>query len=375
MKNSTLSVFALIGFVATFSYQSNASEISDALATIKNIQGEGLGNESASQAWSVLSKAELSDLPEIIKGLDDASPLAANYLRLATDSIVGQQGTRSELPKETLTQLVMDLDHSSQARELAFEIISVSDSDYSQNMVGLFINDPSLSLRRLAVARKKAEADILLSVSQKDAALSIYQEVLQSARDIDQIESIITELNSLGKKVTVTDTFGFLMDWQIVGPFHNIDRAGFGEIFPPEKNLGIKKSFNGKSGEIKWKSYQSRDTYGKVDINQAVGPVKEVTAYAYREFFSDKDQPAQIRLGCKNAWKIWFNGEYVFGRDEYHRGSRIDQYSFPINLKKGANKILLKVCQNEQTESWTKEWEFQFRICDASGKSIPESKH
>jgi len=39
-------------------------------------------------------------------------------------------------------------------------------------------------------------------------------------------------------------------------------------------------------------------------------------------------------------------------------------------LKMGANTILLKVCQNEDVQDWTREWEFQLRVCDATGTAI-----
>ena len=107
-----------------------------------------------------------------------------------------------------------------------------------------------------------------------------------------------------------------------------------------------------------------------VDINKAYGDLKGVTAYAYTEFSSDSARPAELRLGCKNGWKIWWNGQFVFGRDEYHRGMQIDQYRFPIQLQPGRNTVLVKVCQNEQVEDWTREWQFQLRICDGAGTAI-----
>ena len=107
-----------------------------------------------------------------------------------------------------------------------------------------------------------------------------------------------------------------------------------------------------------------------VDFNEPYGALKEVTGYAQTEFISASDRPAELRLGCKNAWKIWLNGELVFGRDEYHRGMRIDQYKLPVQLRKGANTILVKACQNEQKEEWTVQWQFQLRVCDATGTAI-----
>jgi len=49
---------------------------------------------------------------------------------------------------------------------------------------------------------------------------------------------------------------------------------------------------------------------------------------------------------------------------------RIDQYRVPIRLTKGANRFLVKLCQDGQTQDWTKEWQFQFRVCDAAGTAI-----
>ena len=54
----------------------------------------------------------------------------------------------------------------------------------------------------------------------------------------------------------------------------------------------------------------------------------------------------------------------------YHSGNMLDQYVAPCELRQGTNQILLKICQNEQEESWAQEWEFQFRLTDPSGKGL-----
>ena len=111
-----------------------------------------------------------------------------------------------------------------------------------------------------------------------------------------------------------------------------------------------------------------------VDFNKPFTMLKEVTGYAYAEFDSAEERDAQVRLGCKNGWKVWVNGELLFARDEYHRGAKLDQYKLPVRLKKGKNTVLVKCCQNEQTETWTVEWQFQLRICDATGTAILAKK-
>ncbi len=87
-------------------------------------------------------------------------------------------------------------------------------------------------------------------------------------------------------------------------------------------------------------------------------------------FWSETSRPVEIRLGCKNGWKVWLNGQFIFGRDEYHRAAEMDQYRLPVQLTAGRNTLRVKCCQNEQTEDWTKEWEFQLRVTDAEGTPV-----
>jgi hypothetical protein len=50
--------------------------------------------------------------------------------------------------------------------------------------------------------------------------------------------------------------------------------------------------------------------------------------------------------------------------------SLMDQYKAHARLKPGVNTILLKICQNEQTEDWAQEWNFQIRVCDPFGNAV-----
>ena len=71
-----------------------------------------------------------------------------------------------------------------------------------------------------------------------------------------------------------------------------------------------------------------------------------------------------------SAWKLWLNGEPLFAHHEYHHGTEIDHYRVRSKMRRGKNTVLVKVCQNEQTESYAVPWSFQIRVCDASGTAI-----
>jgi len=94
-------------------------------------------------------------------------------------------------------------------------------------------------------------------------------------------------------------------------------------------------------------------------------------AYAFTVVESLKDLPVEIRFGCINAIKVFLNGKELFANEEYHHGERFDQYLAKSMLKAGKNELLVKICQNNQSEQWAQNWQFQLRLCDPTGGSLP----
>jgi hypothetical protein len=164
--------------------------------------------------------------------------------------------------------------------------------------------------------------------------------------------------------------FGFLTDWKIIGPFDNTGNKGFETIYPPEQKIDLTSEHDGKTGKVRWSDYTTSHKYGMVDLNRPYGKLKEVLAYATMDFYSDRAQAVELRLGGKNSWKVWLNGQLLFARDEYHTSAEIDQYPMPAQLQPGRNTILVKVCQNGEVQEWTEEWEFQLRVTDGLGTPI-----
>ena len=345
-----------------------AADLTTSIKTIRAVGSEGQGNAAAAKAWQTLSKAEASALPQILTAMDGANPLAANWLRAAVDTIAARE---KKLPINALQKFLADQSHTPRARRLAFELIRAADAKLAAKLIPGMINDPSVELRREAVAQVLDAGKI---ANQPAIAVKEYRKALDAARDIDQIKAATKALRDLKQEVDLPRHFGFLMHWNVIGPFDNSERAGFAKVFPPETNVDLEAMYDGKACKVKWSSFVTADEYGMVDINKAYpGPgdgLKEVTAYAYTEYHAAAAGPVQLRLGCKNAWKIWLNGKLVFGRDEYHRGMRIDQYQLDVNLAKGRNTLLIKLCQNEQMQDWTKQWQFQLRVCDPTGTAI-----
>jgi hypothetical protein len=344
-----------------------AADLSSAVAVVRAVGAEGQGNAAAAAAWRTLSGVGPAELPQLLAAMDGANDYAANWLRSAVEVVAQRAGAGGPpLPLAALREFLGDTRHHPRARRLAFELVRSADPTAARELLPRFRDDPSVELRRDAVQA------LVEGVAKAEAGIAVprLREALAAARDVDQIESIAKRLGELGDKVDLQATFGWVTQWQLVAPFDNVGGAGFERAYPPELKLELTGELPGKTGPVTWRTYQTTNEYGLVNFNQPFGPLKGAAGYAVAEFRSERAQPAEIRLGSKNGWKVWFNGQYQFGRDEYHRGVEIDQYRIPVQLRAGTNQILVKLCQNEQTEDWASEWEFQLRVTDALGTPI-----
>jgi len=352
-----------------------ASTLAEPIRIIRAIGPEGRGNAEAAAAWQKLAAADANALPQILSAMDGANELALNWLRAAVDSVAARElAAGRKLPLAALEKFVRDTKQHPRARRLAYELTARDDPARAQRLIAGLRDDPSTELRRDAVQRLLDEAAALTKAGKSNDAIPKYQTAIKSARDVDQVEGIAKELSKLGSPVNLPSVFGWVLDWKVIGPFDNKGRVGFDKVFPPEQAIDLNAEYDGVNGKVRWQDYKSTNDFGKVDLNKPCGALKEVTGYAYTEFHSDKARLVELRLGGKNSWKVWLNGKLLFGRDEYHRGAEIDQYRMPAELKPGKNAILVKVCQNEQKEEWTVEWEFQLRITDALGTPIASAK-
>ena len=345
--------------------------VEDSVKALAATGREGAGNEAAAAAWKAVVSEGPRALPALLVATGTRGVVVDNWLRLAADAITDAAlHAKQPLPLAEVEAFLKDTKNAAPARQLAFDLIAKADAALADKIEPGLVNDPVQELRRGAVAR------LITAAKSKagDDAKFAYLHALDAVRDEDQTNEIAGALKKLGVTVDLPKHFGFLMKWNVIGPFDNTDRKGFDTVFPPEREVKPDTEYNGKTGKVKWKTVESKDERGKFDFNKPFGSLKGVTGYAVTTFDSATEREAELRLGCKNGWKVWLNGELLFGRDEYHRGAQMDQYKMKCRLKKGANTILVKCCQDEQKEEWTVEWEFQLRVCDSTGTAIPADK-
>ena len=348
-----------------------ASDLEPALTALQAVGPRGAGHAQAVAALRQVSQASVAELPRILAAMDDAGPLADNWLRGAAES-VADRAIRSGagLPAKRLERFMLDTHHDPDARRLAYELLARIDDTAGERLIPGMLHDPGVDFRRDAVDRLLSQGERFSAANDRAAAKQIYLKAISGAVDDDQVKTLARRLARLGHTVNLPRHFGFLMQWELIGPFDNTDRRGFAEVFPPETKLDFGASYAGKAGAVHWVDFTTRSDDGKVDLNKTLGKANGVTAYAAAKFVAHQPGAVEVRLGTPNAHKLWLNGKLISAREAYHAGTSMDQYTGRGRLKAGTNWIVLKICQNEQTESWAQAWEFQLRVCDSTGAAI-----
>ncbi len=346
-------------------------DFAEPLRVINSVSREGQGNAEAFVAMQTLVFADAKSIPIILAAMASSNEVALNWLRAAVETIAQRHvASGKPFPFVELGKFVLETSNPPRARRLAFELISKVDPLTSDRLLTGMVNDPSPELRREAVQKLIQQANLSLSESNKVGATLLFQQLLSLARDVDQVDGIAKSLRNLGQVVDLPFTLGFLTQWKVAGPFDSIGGKGFAAVYPPEAQVDLAADYDGKTGKVRWQRLLNTEEDGSVSMNKPYTPLKGVAAYAYSEFYSENARVVDLRLGSKNAFKVWLNGQFLFGQEEYHRNKAIDQYRMTGQLKSGRNIILVKVCQNEQTEDWATEWDFQLRVCDALGTPI-----
>lgn len=350
-----------------------AKDTAPLLARIKAVGKEGAGNTEAAKAWKELIRFGPEALVDILTALDDATPVAANWLRSAVDAVAEKAlAANKTLPAAKLEAFVRDRGHAGSARRLAYEWLVRVDSTAPNRLLPNMLDDPGVELRRDAVDVVLKRAQELFDKEDKAAAKAAYQRAFEAARERDQVLLIIGRLKKLGVEIDATAHFGFITRWNIAGSFDNSKETGFHKVFPPEKGVDLAAVYKGKDGqEVRWREHTTTLPLGVVDLNKVIGALHGTTAYAHATVVSAMERPVEIRAGSNNAIRIFLNGKEIFFWEEYHHGNRMDQHVAKGTLKAGKNEILVKVLQNEQTEEWAQQWSFQLRICDSLGGRVP----
>ncbi|HEY8205891.1 MAG TPA: DUF3857 domain-containing protein [Myxococcaceae bacterium] len=139
---------------------------------------------------------------------------------------------------------------------------------------------------------------------------------------------------------------GFVSDFYVTGSFDNEGKAGCGVDYGPESNLDLKATYQTKLREVGWRRAVMRSQDGYVDLGAMLRPAKESVGYAVTVLQSPQEANAVLGIGASGAFRLWVNGQMAATDDRYNL-ARPDQARVSVHLRRGFNRVLLKVCQDQ----------------------------
>lgn len=146
----------------------------------------------------------------------------------------------------------------------------------------------------------------------------------------------------------------FIRDWLVCGPYRQAGAVGaaalFDIAFGPEKP--------GKT--VKWYAAPAGDT---VNLAAFFPGRDNCAAYLKAEIIAPKAADAILLMGSDDGIKAWLNGKVVHSHN-VDRGQVVDQDMAPVQLRKGANELLVKITQGGGG------WSFCARIVGADGHPV-----
>lgn len=346
------------------------------IADVQSVGPQGEGSNRARTACDRLIERGPSIIPDLLVGMDTPNLVAANWLRMVFDRIVAKsiQSEPAALPRQALRSFVLESSRQGRVRRLALDVLSRLEPTAPASIIPSLLDDPEF--RRDAVAAAVRAGDEAAANGANDAAVESYVKAFGGARDADQVRVAATKLKSLGREVSITDHFGFLVDWYLIGPFDAPEFRSFSSAFPPELGVDLDATYESRGGRIGWTRHHTPDEFGTVDLVKAITATDDAAAYATTSVELDGPRAIELRFGADDNMTIWVNGKKVFAKEEWQNGTRLDRFIVPVEFQQGRNQILLKVCQGPKYRDpgMANPWSFQIRICDGTGKGVVLSR-
>ncbi len=202
--------------------------------------------------------------------------------------------------------------------------------------------DPSAVEDALAAAREDAR----LAPSTRVYAGVLHAFARRRRGDLDGAQAEVRALGYVGK-------------WLTVGPFDNEGKAGFSRAFGPELDraepIALGKAYDGKERAVRWRGVPESAAYGWSEVGSWVRPSEKTCAYVTTFVRDARPAPAKARaisiwVGAAGAVKVMWNGEIALTDDKY-RDLDVDRAAAAVTLKPGWNRLLVKVCGDEDAAS------------------------
>ncbi len=241
----------------------------------------------------------------------------------------------------------------------------------TENMAEISRAEKMPELREAVALYRLRQAQALLQAGQYRACYDALLPVLKGTVFTDLLNDLATQLRGKGRISAdslnqLTEKAGFVNRWWVAGPFPNGNNAGQKTAYLPEKGVDFSEVAVLKQDTIGWQKVKSESVQGIVPFARWFGR-KPGVAYAYAELNLPRARWAQFKIGSNDGVVCWLNGKKVH-ENFVGRSLTVDEDKVNVWLKKGKNKILLKVLNHGAN------WEACLRVCDSMGEPVDISR-
>ncbi len=243
-------------------------------------------------------------------------------------SMIGKKASRENLFESILYPSKAIADQYLQWKIDKTDGISVS---------GLIVEETPTSITLRDANAKDVKIDKKDIDTRTKLPTSIMPENIVSYMTEDELTDVVEYLATLKTPVLGMDW------WHVAGPFDNgVGDEGLDKVFPPEKGIDLKATYDGKTGKVGWRVVKP-DSQGYVDLKKFFEPASdEIVSYLYRDVDSPADQDATVALGTDDGAKLWVNDKLVF-TTRAHLAAAPEHDTVKVHLQKGVNRLLLKI--------------------------------
>jgi len=166
----------------------------------------------------------------------------------------------------------------------------------------------------------------------------------------------------------------FVDSWYLLGPFDNAGRANIDKQFPPETVVDLNATYTGKRGRpVRWDFFQSAHpriappfdhfnplASGATDDGAGAFKVRDleyIIYYGYTELRAEAECDVWLAIGSDDFSQLWIEDQLVWASGKQHKSWRVDEGYRKVHLKKGVNRVLIRV-ENGHSQS-----EFSLAVC------------
>jgi len=139
--------------------------------------------------------------------------------------------------------------------------------------------------------------------------------------------------------------------WNLIGPFKTTGlTAGLTNVYPPEKEIDLKKSYPGVREEIKWTAKPDFDDGKPHVLVQYLHGVPGVY-YLYRTINVPVARKMELSVRADDVFELFLNGKIV--ATDTNEAPAIAPTKVTVDLAKGENKFLLKIVNHQGESAFT----------------------